>query len=80
VNLADKIVMRPLASLVPYSSNARTHTPAQINLTCACSPRGRAASCRLVVSSSLLEGLVGLQPARHSGGDNEDAVGSSRRG
>jgi hypothetical protein len=32
VNLADKIVMRPLASLVPYSSNARTHTPAQINL------------------------------------------------
>jgi hypothetical protein len=30
--LADKIVMRPVASLVPYSSNARTHTPAQINL------------------------------------------------
>jgi ParB-like chromosome segregation protein Spo0J len=32
VNLADKIVMRPLASLVPYSSNPRTHTPAQIDL------------------------------------------------
>jgi hypothetical protein len=32
MNLADKIVMRPLASLVPYSSNARAHTPAQINL------------------------------------------------
>jgi DNA modification methylase len=32
VNLANKIVMRPLASLVPYSSNARTHSPAQIEL------------------------------------------------
>ena len=32
VNLADKIVMRPVASLVPYASNARTHTPAQIDL------------------------------------------------
>jgi ParB-like chromosome segregation protein Spo0J len=30
--LADKIVMRPLASLVMYSSNARTHTPAKIDL------------------------------------------------
>ena len=28
--LADKIVMRPLAALVPYASNSRTHTPAQI--------------------------------------------------
>ena len=32
MNLADKIVTRPVASLVPYASNARTHTPAQIDL------------------------------------------------
>jgi hypothetical protein len=32
VNLANKIVMRPLASLAPYASNPRTHTPAQIDL------------------------------------------------
>lgn len=25
VNLADKIVMRPVASLAPYASNSRTH-------------------------------------------------------
>jgi hypothetical protein len=32
VNLVKKIVMRPVASLVPYASNSRTHTPAQIDL------------------------------------------------
>ena len=32
MNLADKIVMRPVASLVPYASNARTHTADQISL------------------------------------------------
>jgi ParB-like chromosome segregation protein Spo0J len=32
MNLADKIVMRPVASLVPYVSNARTHTSEQISL------------------------------------------------
>jgi hypothetical protein len=31
VNLANKIVMRPVASLVPYASNSRTHTPAQLD-------------------------------------------------
>jgi hypothetical protein len=31
VNLADKIVMRPVASLVPYASNASTHTADQIS-------------------------------------------------
>jgi hypothetical protein len=30
VNLANKIVMRPVASLVPYASNSRTHTPARL--------------------------------------------------
>lgn len=30
MNLADKIVMRPLAALIPYASNARTHSDAQI--------------------------------------------------
>jgi len=30
VNLADKIVMRPIGALVPYASNSRTHTPEQI--------------------------------------------------
>jgi ParB-like chromosome segregation protein Spo0J len=32
VNLVKKIVMRPVASLVPYASNSRTHTPDQISL------------------------------------------------
>ncbi len=32
MNLADKIVMRPIGALVPYASNARTHTPEQIDL------------------------------------------------
>src|SRR5258707_5031169 len=31
VNLADKIVMRPVGALVPYASNSRTHTPAQLD-------------------------------------------------
>jgi ParB-like chromosome segregation protein Spo0J len=30
VNLADKIVMRPVGALVPYASNSRTHLPAQL--------------------------------------------------
>jgi hypothetical protein len=30
VNLADKIVMRPIGALIPYASNARTHSDAQI--------------------------------------------------
>jgi hypothetical protein len=30
VNLADKIVMRPVGALVLYASNSRTHTPAQL--------------------------------------------------
>jgi len=29
VNLADKIVMRPIGELKPYASNSRTHTPEQ---------------------------------------------------
>jgi ParB-like chromosome segregation protein Spo0J len=28
---ADKVERRPVASLVPYAKNARTHSPAQIN-------------------------------------------------
>jgi ParB-like chromosome segregation protein Spo0J len=32
VNLVNKIVMRPVAALVPYASNSRTHTPDQISL------------------------------------------------
>jgi DNA modification methylase len=32
VNLADKIVMRPIGALIPYASNSRTHTPEQISL------------------------------------------------
>ncbi len=32
VNLADKIVMRPVGALVPYASNSRTHTAEQISL------------------------------------------------
>jgi ParB-like chromosome segregation protein Spo0J len=32
VNLVKKIVMRPVAALVPYASNSRTHTPDQISL------------------------------------------------
>ena len=32
MNLADKIVMRPVGALVPYASNSRTHTPEQISL------------------------------------------------
>jgi hypothetical protein len=32
VNLVKKTVMRLVASLVPYASNSRTHTPAQIDL------------------------------------------------
>ena len=32
MNLVKKIVLRPLASLVPYASNSRTHTPEQISL------------------------------------------------
>jgi ParB-like chromosome segregation protein Spo0J len=31
VNLAEKIVMRPIGALVPYASNSRTHTPDQIS-------------------------------------------------
>jgi ParB-like chromosome segregation protein Spo0J len=31
VNLADKIVMRPIGALIPYASNARTHSDAQID-------------------------------------------------
>ena len=31
MNLADKIVMRPVGALVPYASNSRTHTPAQLD-------------------------------------------------
>jgi ParB-like chromosome segregation protein Spo0J len=31
VNLATKIVMRAVAALVPYASNSRTHTPAQLD-------------------------------------------------
>jgi hypothetical protein len=34
VNLADKILMRPVGALVPYASNSRTHTPAQIDNLC----------------------------------------------
>ena len=30
MNLADKIVMRPIGALIPYASNARTHSDAQI--------------------------------------------------
>jgi ParB-like chromosome segregation protein Spo0J len=30
VNLAEKIVMRPIGALIPYASNARTHSDAQI--------------------------------------------------
>ena len=30
MNLADKIVMRPIGALIPYASNARTHSAAQI--------------------------------------------------
>jgi hypothetical protein len=30
VKLADKIVMRPIDALIPYASNARTHSPDQI--------------------------------------------------
>jgi ParB-like chromosome segregation protein Spo0J len=30
VQFADKIVMRPLDALIPYASNARTHSPDQI--------------------------------------------------
>ena len=29
VNLAEKLVMRPIGALVPYASNLRTHTPEQ---------------------------------------------------
>jgi len=29
VNLAEKLVMRPIGALVPYASNSRTHTPEQ---------------------------------------------------
>jgi hypothetical protein len=29
VNLAEKLVMRPIGPLVPYASNSRTHTPEQ---------------------------------------------------
>ena len=31
MNLADKIVMRPIEALIPYASNARTHSAAQID-------------------------------------------------
>jgi ParB-like chromosome segregation protein Spo0J len=31
VNLAEKLVMRPIGALVPYASNSRTHTPDQIS-------------------------------------------------
>jgi ParB-like chromosome segregation protein Spo0J len=31
LNLANKIMMRLVASLVPYASNSRTHTPAQLD-------------------------------------------------
>ena len=34
MNLADKILMRPVGALVPYASNSRTHTPAQIDKLC----------------------------------------------
>ena len=30
MKLADKIVMRPVDALIPYASNARTHSDAQI--------------------------------------------------
>lgn len=33
--IADAIVMRPLAGLIPYARNARTHTPEQIAQTMA---------------------------------------------
>ena len=33
VNLADKIVMRPLEALIPYARNARTHSDAQVAQT-----------------------------------------------
>ena len=29
MNLAEKLVMRPIGALVPYASNSRTHTPEQ---------------------------------------------------
>jgi hypothetical protein len=29
VNLAEKLVMRPIGALAPYASNSRTHTPEQ---------------------------------------------------
>jgi len=29
VNLAEKLVMRPIGALVPYATNSRTHTPEQ---------------------------------------------------
>ena len=32
MKLADKIAMRPIGALVPYASNARTHSPDQIDL------------------------------------------------
>lgn len=28
--MADKIVMRPIDALIPYASNARTHSEAQV--------------------------------------------------
>ena len=34
MNLADKIVLRRVSDLVPYASNSRTHTPAQIDKLC----------------------------------------------
>ena len=30
MNLADKIVMRPIGALIPYARNARTHSPEQV--------------------------------------------------